>query len=94
MEPWIAELWEDIEQYGWESFRGASRVALSKKGEGTCLYIRNKGLWQRNIESWFAHSALSQYGIFFNKEQVETAEAIFKAQEISKIELNEENFSR
>lgn len=84
-EPGIAEFWEDIQEYGWEPFKSWNRVALSRKyGEGITLRIINKGLFQRNIERWIWHSVLTQYGIFFNPEQVQMTDKIFQKYGIKK----------
>jgi hypothetical protein len=84
LSPRVAELWEDIEEYGWETFRGMRRTSLSRQGEGTTLYIINKG-FQHNIEPYFNHSVLSQYGIFFTPEQIQEAEKIFSQYGIRRI---------
>ena len=91
--PAIVEVWEDLEKYGWETFTGTQRVSLTSKGEGTCLYIINKGNFQRNIESWTGHTSLSQYGIFFRPEQIIEAEKIlrrFGLTEISSLKFNKD----
>jgi hypothetical protein len=78
LEPDIAEYWTDIKGYGWETFKGFSRLSVSEKGEGTCLIIFNKGFFQRNILRWSWHSVLTQHGIFFLPEQIEETEKIFQ----------------
>lgn len=77
LEPDIAEYWTDVKGYGWETFKGISRLAMSGKGEGICLIIFNKGIFQRNILRWSWHSVLTQHGIFFSPEQIKETENIF-----------------
>lgn len=80
----IVEYWADIYGYGWETLKGFTRLSTSSKGEGTCLIIFNKGLFQRNILRWTSHSVLAQYGIFFTPEQIQEAEMIFNQHGIKK----------
>ena len=84
VDPYLAEVWEDIEGYGWETFKGLNRISLSAK-ERTCLLIVNKGRFQRNLENISNHSMLAQYGIFFNSEQMAETEIIFSQFGIRKI---------
>lgn len=83
--PYLAEFWEDIDEYGWETFRGITKVPFSSQREGTCLYILNKGTFQRNVETWTGHTMLAQYGIFFTPEQIQETEKIFQRFDIKKI---------
>lgn len=85
IDPYLVELWEDIDSYGWETFKGLSKMSFSSKGEGTCLYILNKGTFQRNVETWTGHTMLAQYGIFFTPEQIQETEKIFQRFGIKKI---------
>ncbi len=85
LEPDIAEYWADIKEYGWETFKGFSRLSVSDKGEGTCLIIFNNGFFQRNILRWSWHSVLTQHGIFFSPEQIEETEKIFQKFGINRI---------
>ena len=85
VDPYLAELWEDIEGYGWETFKGLNRISLSAK-ERTCLLVVNKGRFQRNHENISNHSMLAQHGIFFNSEQIAKAEVIFGQFGIRKIQ--------
>lgn len=74
LEPFIAELWENIEQYKWQPYKGFNRVTLSRKGEGTSLMIIKDGLNQ--------HLPFAQYGIFFTDEQIQITNTMFVQFEI------------
>lgn len=81
----IAEFWDDIQEYGWESFKGWKKMYLSRKyGEGITLLIINKGLWQRNILPNPSHSLLANWAVFFTPEQIQEAENIFNKYGIKK----------
>ncbi|MFA5313929.1 MAG: hypothetical protein WC375_11565 [Methanomassiliicoccales archaeon] len=82
LEPDIVEYWVDIKEYGWEIFKGFTRLSTTNKGEGTCLIIINKGFFQRNILRWTGHSVLALYGIFFTPEQIQEIEKIFNQYDI------------
>lgn len=84
--PMLAETWEDINRYGWETFKGTTKTSFFSKREGTSLLILNKGTFQRNIETWTGHTMLGQYGILFTLEQIEKADRIFKEYGINKYE--------
>lgn len=80
-----AEFWEDIEEYGWETFKGWGKISFSPHRAGICLYIKNKGYSQRNLENWTGHSMLAQYGIFFTPEQIAETDKIFQQHGIPRI---------
>ncbi len=84
--PMLAELWEDINKYGWETFKGTTKTSFFSKREGTSLLILNKGTFQRNTETWTGHTMLGQYGIIFTPEQIEKADRIFKEYGVNKYE--------
>ena len=87
IDPLLVETWEDIETFRWEKFQGLTRISFSSKGEGMCLQIVNKGVIQRNIETWTGHTMMAQYGIFFTKEQMKETEIIFQKYGISRIDI-------
>ena len=83
--PVVAELWEDIENYIWEEFKGLTKIpgpTVLSMCEGVCLRINNKGIFQRNFEH--GHTIFGTYLIFFSPEQVTAAENIFNQHGIKK----------
>jgi len=83
--PSMAEFWEDIQEYGWQSFKGWNKIYFSRKyGEGVTLLIINKGLSQRNILPYPVHSALANWAVFFTPEQIQLVEHIFNQHGIKK----------
>ncbi len=83
--PSMAEFWEDIQEYGWQSFQGLNKIYCSRKyGEGVTLLIINKGLSQRNILPYPEHSALANWAVFFTPEQSRVVEHIFNQHGIKK----------
>jgi len=89
LHPVVAELWEDIESYSWEEFKGINRVpgptVLSLR-EGFCLKIINKGILQRCLEAKSRHSIFGTYLVFFSPEQMVAAESIINQYGIKKTE--------
>jgi hypothetical protein len=85
--PYVAEFWEDIESYTWETFTGAKRLPLQPSHSVTTLYLVNKGgiLRQRNIENRTGHTVFGNCGIFFTHDQIEATDRIFQEHGIKKI---------
>ncbi len=73
-----------MESYGWEEFKGLSKISFNPKEEGKSLYVINKGTFQRNLETWTGHTMLAQYGIYFNAEEIKKIEGIFNKHGLKK----------
>ena len=88
--PYVAEFWEDIESYTWETFTGSTRLPIQPGDSVATLYLVNKGgiLRQRNIENRTGHTVLANCGIFFSPEQIESTDKIFQEHGIKKL-INE-----
>jgi hypothetical protein len=88
--PGVVEIWSDLESYSWETFSGLSKVpgpTLFSWTEGISLRLINKGLIQRNLDIRSGHTLLTQYLIFFSRDEIATADAIFSQHGIVKKEL-------
>ena len=85
--PYVAEFWEDLENYTWETFTGFSRLPLQPADKVTTLYLVNKGgiLRQRNIENRTGHTVLGNCGIFFSAEQIALTDKLFQDHGIKRI---------
>jgi hypothetical protein len=84
--PHVAELWEDIDCYSWENYKGATKIfgpTVFSACEGVCLRIKNKGIFPRTLDG-HGHSMLAQFLIFFSPEQIAAAENIFNQHGIKK----------
>ena len=84
--PHVAELWEDIECYSWETFKGAAEIlgpTIVSTCEGVCLRIKNKGVFPRTLDG-HGHTMFAQFLIFFSPEQIAAAESIFNQHGINK----------
>jgi hypothetical protein len=88
--PAVVETWNDLESYSWETFSGLSKVpgpTLFSWTEGVCLRLINKGMIQRNLDVRSGHSILATYLIFFNPDEIATADVIFSQHGLVKKEL-------
>jgi hypothetical protein len=80
IDPLLADFWEDISEYKWNTAADVYRDLFSgKKQEISLLLYNNKGILPKIHD-------LVMYGIFFTADQVQYMDGIFSRLEIKKLE--------